>query len=111
MAKNGKGKVILQRRGVEYKVFVTDETGRGPWYEGSTFRAFEGNPIDGHFFVEHDLTDGQGDTIDTIVGVAHTKRELKSKLYECAKAYCVDLARADAYGDTAEFVDQTRRRS
>jgi hypothetical protein len=90
-------KVILQKEKEEYDIFLC-QGGTGPYHEGSTFRVFKQHfnskplNVDKHFLVEHHYVNGNGEDSDSIVGVAHNKTELKSRIFSCAKSYCLDYA-------------------
>jgi len=73
----------------------------------SEIRELEEEPIQGHYLIEqyYYLGGGRGgwDSYSEKIGIAHGKKELSSKIYQCAIEQGKKLARRRR----AEFIDKT----
>jgi hypothetical protein len=101
-------KVVIEKKEKDiYILSVHGETNPNSVSPDSEIRRLEENSIQGHYLIEryHYLGGGMGgwDSYSEKVGVAHGRKELSSKIYQCAIEQGKKLARKKR----AEFVDKT----
>ncbi len=103
------GAIILVKDPKEPDTYHVEESrGDRAWDEGTIFypaKEIGGylKSVEGHYFVVKHQISGNGDSSESIVGIAHTEEALKDKVYDCAKRYCEKFAKLLK----KSFIDQT----
>ena len=101
-------RIILEKKEKRtYVLSIHGETNPNSVSFDSEIRQLDENPIQGHYLIEqyHYLGGGEGgwDSYSEKVGVAHSRKELSSAVYQCAIEQGKKLARMRS----AEFIDKT----
>ncbi len=101
-------KIVLEKKKKDiYELSIQGETAPNSVSLQSEIRKSEEKPIEGHYLIEEynylGGGDGGWDSYTEYIGVAHGKKELSSRIYQCAVKQGKKLARKLE----AQFIDKT----